>query len=99
MTDQDTTKLFERLPQTVVPIHYDLTIQPFLDTFKFNGNVIIDLQVCFYITKRKSIKRLFFQVKEPTNTVILYAAELQVDQAKITSNSKGKLDRLAFIFN
>jgi hypothetical protein len=46
MADQDTKILFERLPKTIVPKHYDLTIQPFLDTFKFNGNVIIDIQVC-----------------------------------------------------
>ncbi len=47
MTDESTRKLFERLPQTVIPTHYDLTIQPFLDTFKFNGHVIIHIQVCF----------------------------------------------------
>ena len=45
MTEQDETKLFQRLPQTVIPIHYDLTIQSFLDTFKFNGTVIIHLKV------------------------------------------------------
>jgi len=37
--------LFERLPQTIVPTHYDVTIQPHLDTFKFNGDVQIHLQV------------------------------------------------------
>ena len=39
MAKQDTKILFERLPQTIVPTNYELTIQPFLDTFKFNGNV------------------------------------------------------------
>ena len=38
--------LFKRLPQTVVPTHYDLTIQPFLDKFKFNGDINIHLKVC-----------------------------------------------------
>ena len=38
--------LFERLPPTIVPTHYDLTIQPHLDTFKFNGDVQIHLKVC-----------------------------------------------------
>ena len=95
MTDQDASKLFERLPQTVVPIHYDLTIQPFLDKFEFNGNVIIDLQVCFNM-KRKLIlmmKYSFLRVKETTDTVILYAAGLQIDNAKIIFNSKGNLER------
>ncbi|CAF4442757.1 unnamed protein product, partial [Adineta steineri] len=68
-------KLFERLPKTVVPTHYDLTIQPFIDTFKFNGEVIIHIQI-----------------KEPTDTIILYAAELQIDNAKIISNSKDELN-------
>ena len=45
MSEEETKQLFERLPETIVPIHYDLTIQPFLDTFKFNGDVIIDIQV------------------------------------------------------
>jgi hypothetical protein len=45
MTDHDTKNLFERLPQTIIPTHYDLTIQPFLDKFKFNGNVNIHIQV------------------------------------------------------
>ncbi|CAF0907973.1 unnamed protein product [Rotaria sordida] len=74
MSDQDKKKLFERLPLTVVPTHYDLTIQPFLDTFKFNGNVTIHLKV-----------------NQPTDTVILYAVELQIDHAKITLDSKDEL--------
>jgi hypothetical protein len=45
MAQQETKNLFERLPQTIVPTHYDLTIQPFLETFKFNGNVTIHIQV------------------------------------------------------
>lgn len=46
MTEQETKKLFERLPQTIIPKNYDLTIQPFLEKFKFQGNVNIDIQVC-----------------------------------------------------
>ncbi|CAF3294316.1 unnamed protein product [Rotaria socialis] len=44
MVDEGAKKLFKRLPQTVVPTQYDLTIQPFLDIFKFNGSVIIYLK-------------------------------------------------------
>jgi len=43
---QETKSLFKRLPQTIVPTHYDLTIQPYLDKFKFNGDVNIHLKVC-----------------------------------------------------
>ena len=45
MTEQETKKLFERLPQTIIPTHYDLTIKPILDTFTFNGKVTIHIQV------------------------------------------------------
>jgi len=43
---QEAKPLFQRLSSTIVPTHYDLTIQPNLDTFKFNGDVNIHLKVC-----------------------------------------------------
>jgi hypothetical protein len=42
---EDKKTLFERLPQTILPTHYDVTIQPHLDTFKFNGDLNIHLKV------------------------------------------------------
>ncbi|CAF3529462.1 unnamed protein product [Rotaria sordida] len=76
---QEAKPLFQRLPQSIVPTHYDLTIQPYLDTFKFNGDVNIHIKV-----------------KEPTNNIVLYAAELEVDNAKLKSTSNneqgGKID-------
>ena len=47
MTGQtgESKALFQRLPQTIVPTHYDVTIQPYLDQFKFNGSVNIHLKV------------------------------------------------------
>ena len=65
--------LFERLTRTVVPTHYDLSIRTHLDTFKFHGTVIIDVQV-----------------HEPVESVTLYAAELDVTDAKLKSSSSGK---------
>jgi hypothetical protein len=52
MTGQthDAKPLFQRLSQTIVPIHYDLIIQPHLDKFKFNGDVNIHLKVCCTIS-------------------------------------------------
>ncbi len=44
---QETKPLFQRLSQTIVPSHYDLTIQPHIDTMKFNGDVNIHLKVCW----------------------------------------------------
>ncbi len=43
---RDTKPLFQRLSQTIVPTHYDLTIQPHLDKFTFHGDVNIHLKVC-----------------------------------------------------
>ncbi|CAF5033428.1 unnamed protein product, partial [Rotaria sp. Silwood1] len=82
MSDENTKKLFERLPQTVIPIHYDLTIQSFLDTFKFNGNLI---------ENKRNFVFFLFLVNQPTDTMILYAAELQIDQAQITLDSNDEL--------
>lgn len=41
------SKPFERLPKSVVPKHYGLTLSPNLTTFVFEGEVNIDLQVSF----------------------------------------------------
>ncbi|XP_018320972.2 puromycin-sensitive aminopeptidase [Agrilus planipennis] len=38
-------KPFERLPTTVVPKHYSLTLTPNLKTFKFDGDVTIQIEV------------------------------------------------------
>ncbi|EAW10369.1 M1 family metallopeptidase [Aspergillus clavatus NRRL 1] len=35
----------EVLPTNVTPVHYDLTLEPNFETFKYDGTVIIDLQV------------------------------------------------------
>ncbi|CEJ55612.1 Aminopeptidase 2 [Penicillium brasilianum] len=35
----------EVLPTNVKPLHYDLTLEPDFETFKYNGTVTIDLQV------------------------------------------------------
>ncbi|CAF3668954.1 unnamed protein product [Rotaria socialis] len=67
---QKTKSLFQRLSQTIVPTHYDLTIQPNLDTFKFNGYVNIHLKI-----------------KEPAGSIVLYAADLEVDNAKVKSTA------------
>ena len=50
---EETKPLFERLTRTVVPSHYDLTVKVALDTFKFGGTVIINIEVCFFITNSR----------------------------------------------
>ncbi|KAJ9626577.1 Aminopeptidase 2 mitochondrial [Taxawa tesnikishii (nom. ined.)] len=41
----DISKGREVLPKNVRPIHYDLTLEPNLETFQYEGKVIIDLEV------------------------------------------------------
>lgn len=44
-TTMPSAKPFERLPQNVVPAHYDLLLKPDLKTFQFGGKVIVKVQV------------------------------------------------------
>ncbi|KAI9751636.1 MAG: hypothetical protein M4579_005983 [Chaenotheca gracillima] len=41
----DVSKGREVLPTNVTPLHYDLTLEPDLEKFTFDGTVVIDLQV------------------------------------------------------
>ncbi|OCL08274.1 hypothetical protein AOQ84DRAFT_222052 [Glonium stellatum] len=41
----DVSKGREVLPKNVKPIHYDLTLEPNLETFEYEGKVVIDLDV------------------------------------------------------
>ena len=36
---------FERLPKTVIPLNYDLELEPDLKNFTFKGRAIIDIEV------------------------------------------------------
>lgn len=38
----DITKGREVLPKNVKPIHYDLTLEPNLETFEYEGKVVIE---------------------------------------------------------
>ncbi len=60
-----------RLPHNVVPIRYDLRLEPDLTTCTFTGDVLIALTV-----------------NEPTEEIVLNAAELQIDEA-VLSNEDG----------
>ena len=43
--NMDISKGREVLPKNVKPLHYDLTLEPNFETFKYDGEVTIDLDV------------------------------------------------------
>jgi puromycin-sensitive aminopeptidase len=66
MSDTTTEAAEHRLPTTVTPSRYDLTLAPDLETATFTGSVAIDVRV-----------------HERTATVVLNAADLEIDEAWI----------------
>jgi aminopeptidase N len=58
----------QRLPQTVVPRHYRITLVPDLASEKFSGDETIDVDV-----------------REPSTTITLNAAEIDFDDVAVTS--------------
>ncbi len=55
-----------RLPRTVIPSRYELTLRPDLDAATFSGSIHVALTV-----------------QEATDTVVLNAIELEIDEAVV----------------
>src|SRR5215831_5744511 len=53
-----TASAADRLPDDVVPVHYDLTITPDLEAHRFHGTVAIDVEV------RRPIDRVVLNARE-----------------------------------
>ena len=58
----------EVLPKNVKPLHYDLTLEPNFETFKYDGTVSIELDVV-EDTKSISLNTLELDIHETTITV------------------------------
>lgn len=50
-SSMDIRKGREVLPKNVKPLHYDLTLEPNFETFKYEGQVTIDLEVVCILVK------------------------------------------------
>ena len=46
---------FKRLPKSVVPANYQITLQPNLENFKFKGSQIVDIEVSISYNCRMSL--------------------------------------------
>ena len=64
-----------RLPRTIVPARYELTLEPDLPGAVFSGSVAISVDVV-----------------EPTDTVVLNAIELEIDEAWVLLANGRRLD-------
>ncbi len=67
-----------RLPQTVVPSHYRITLAPDLASDKFSGDETIDVDV-----------------RQPSTAIELNSAEIDIDDATITSAGKTQKAQVA----
>jgi aminopeptidase 2 len=78
----------EVLPKNVKPLHYDLTLEPNLKTFKYEGTVSIELDVV-EDTKSISLNTLELDILETTITVggktISSSPKLQYDEDSQTT--------------
>ncbi|HVM08974.1 MAG TPA: M1 family metallopeptidase [Acidimicrobiales bacterium] len=71
-----------RLPRTVVPTRYEVTLEPDLANFTFTGTVRIEVDVT-----------------EETRTVVLNAAELEIEAAGATVELDEELERATLTFD
>jgi hypothetical protein len=78
---------FERLPKTILPLNYNLTINPNANGKNFTGNIMIKLQVSFFIEFKNEallkidnyrlslltelIIKIKIKIKEPTDKISL----------------------------
>jgi len=85
---------FERLPKTVIPVNYNLELEPDLKNFTFKGHAIIDVDVCkkfllriFILNFKHEIFFILTKVKSETNKILLNSAELTFDKATFEHGS------------
>lgn len=72
----DVSKGREVLPKNVKPIHYDLTLEPNLETFEYEGKVVIDLDV---VEDTRSISLNTLQLK-------IHSTKISIGDKLITSS-------------
>ncbi|PQK14315.1 hypothetical protein BB8028_0004g12450 [Beauveria bassiana] len=89
---EDPTKDRELLPANVVPTHYDLTLEPDFTNFKYDGSVIIDLDVVEDSTSISlhTLDITFHSSKVTSN------GELVTDNATVSSDEKKQVTKFDF---
>ncbi|KAM3442840.1 hypothetical protein NHJ13734_002164 [Beauveria thailandica] len=89
---EDPTKGRELLPANVVPTHYDLTLEPDFTNFKYDGSVIIDLDV---VQDSTSISLHTLDITIHSSKVTSNG-ELVTDNATVSSDEKKQVTKFDF---
>ncbi|OAQ96584.1 hypothetical protein LLEC1_06032 [Akanthomyces lecanii] len=89
---EDPTKGRELLPANVVPTHYDLTLEPDFTNFKYDGTVIVDLDVA------EDSSSISLHTLEITihSSKITANGQLVSDNATVTTDEKKQITKLDF---
>ena len=86
--NMDITKGREVLPKNVKPLHYDLTLEPNLESFEYEGSVSIELDVV-EDTQSITLNALELKIQEAKVTsgssTISASSEVTVDDEKQTA--------------
>ncbi|KAK0933541.1 Aminopeptidase 2 mitochondrial [Friedmanniomyces endolithicus] len=82
----------EVLPKNVKPTHYDLTLEPNLETFKYNGTVTIDLDVK-EDTKSISLNTFEIDIQE---TKITSGEDVISSSPKLSYNEDAQATKIEF---
>lgn len=90
--NMDISKGREVLPKNVKPLHYNLTLEPNFETFKYDGTVEIELDVVEDTTSI-SVNSLDIDIKE---TKITSGSSLITSSPKITHDEDSQTTRIAF---
>lgn len=85
----DKKRLNIRLPKSILPFRYDLTIQPDLQNFTFSGNVAIGIDV------KKTTKKIILHAKQLT-IASAYVKNGKEKTASVTVDEKAETITLNF---
>jgi len=88
--NMDITKGREVLPKNVKPLHYHLTLEPNFETFKYDGEVTIDLDVV-EDTKSITLNTLEIDVKE---TKVTSGSETIASSPKVTTDEDAQTTKV-----
>lgn len=88
----DISKGREVLPKNVKPTHYHLTLEPNLESFKYDGEVVIDLDV---VEDTKSITLNTFEI-DVKESKVTSGSDTVASSPKITTDEEAQTTKVAF---